>query len=73
MIELPCDTEPPAHGPSFYLTLPLRSYAEAVRDISKIRDLPDYVFEELRLRRRLQPSAEIISLAQMRVAMRAKR
>jgi hypothetical protein len=69
MSELPCDTNDdlllPTHGPSYYLTLRPRTYAEVVRDISKVRDLPDYVFEELHRRRH---TAEVISLARYRAA-----
>lgn len=67
----PCDTAQPAdalptHGPSYYLTLPCRTFAQAVRDVSKHRDLPDWIWDELRLRRQ---TAEIISMA----AERSKR
>lgn len=67
MIELPCDTEPEQHGPSYYLTLPCRSFAEAVRDVSKHRDLPEYVWDLLRDTKK--PTAEIICLAEYRVLM----
>jgi hypothetical protein len=63
---LPCDCEP--HYVSYLLTLPCRTFAEAVRDVSKVRDLDDWVWEELHRRRQ---SAEIISLAHER-AKRAR-
>lgn len=63
-LTLPSDCEPPAHGPSFYLTLRPRTFAEAVRDISRVRDLDDWVWEELHRRRQ---SATIVCLAQERV------
>jgi hypothetical protein len=70
MSELPCDTNDdlllPTHGPSFYLTLPCRTFAQAVRDVSKVRDLDDWVWEELHRRRH---TAEVISLARYRAAM----
>jgi hypothetical protein len=48
---LPCDCELPAltptHGPSFYLTLPPRTLSQAVKDISRYRDLPTWVYELL--------------------------
>jgi hypothetical protein len=69
--EMPADCAQPAdHGPSYYLTLRPRTYAEAVRDVSKYRDLPDYVWDELRLRRH---TAEVISLAHARSARAGRR
>jgi hypothetical protein len=65
MSELPCDVEPPFV--SYLLTLKPRTFAEAVRDISKIRDMDDWVFEELHRRRH---TAEVISLASYRRAAR---
>jgi len=63
LVELPCDVEPLRHdcGCTPYLCPtcnPRRSLLRAQLEVSL---------------QRLQPSAEIISLAQMRVAMRAKR
>lgn len=67
IVEYPADTAQPAdHGPSYYLTLRPRSFAEAVRDVSKRRDLPDWVWPLLREMRELRPSAEIVSLADVR-------
>jgi hypothetical protein len=67
-IDPPCDSPQPAdHGPSYYLTLRCRTYAEVVRDISRHRDLEDYVWEELHRRRH---TAEVISLAQARAERR---
>jgi hypothetical protein len=60
LVELPCDCEPAPS--SFYLRLPSRSLAEAVRDVSRVRDLDTWVWDLLR-------PAEVISLA----AERAKR
>jgi hypothetical protein len=61
----------PTHGPSYYLTLRPRSYAEAVRDVSRYRDLPDYVFEELHRQRR--HTAEVVCLAQVRAELAVRR
>jgi hypothetical protein len=52
---------------SYLLTLPCRTFAQAVRDVSKVRDLDDWVWEELRLRRH---TAEVISLAHARAERR---
>jgi hypothetical protein len=79
LVELPADCAQPAdyvpngiladtkrdYGPSFYLTLRPRSFAEAVKDVSRVRDLPDWIFEELHRRRH---TAEVISLAKYRAA-----
>jgi hypothetical protein len=46
---------------------PRRSLVSAVRDISAVRDLPLYVWDDL-----LRPKAELISLAQER-AIRARK
>ncbi len=54
---------------SWYLTRPCRSFAEAVRDISKRRDLPEWIWPELQHHRH---SAVIIELAAER-ARRVKR
>jgi hypothetical protein len=76
LVELPCDCPQPAdtltptHGPSYYLTLPCRSLAQAVTDISRYRDLPDFVWELLRGHRtdtRGWPTAAIVSLATERL------
>jgi hypothetical protein len=64
--DYPADCAQPAdHGPSFYLTLPCRTFAQAVRDVSKVRDLDDWVWEELHRRRH---TAEVVSLANYRRA-----
>jgi hypothetical protein len=63
--EMPADCPQPAdYGPSFYLTLPCRTFAQAVRDVSKVRDLDDWVFEELHRQRR--HTAQVIVLAERR-------
>lgn len=68
--ELPCDVNDdlllPVHGPSYYLTLPRRTFAQAVRDVSKHRDLPDWVWPLLREQAELH-TAQVISLAAERV------
>jgi hypothetical protein len=49
-VELPCDCEPPAQPQpyvSYLLTLPPRSLSQAVKDISRYRDLPTWVYELL--------------------------
>jgi hypothetical protein len=70
-IDPPCDTAQPAdHGPSYYLTLRPRTYAEAVRDVSKYRDMDDWVWDELRLRRH---TAEVVCLAHARSARAGRR
>jgi hypothetical protein len=48
-------------------TLPCRTFAQAVRDVSKVRDLDDWVWEELHRRRH---TAEVISLAHARAERR---
>jgi hypothetical protein len=55
---------------SYLLTLPCRTFAQAVRDVSKYRDLPEWIYDELRLRRQ---SATIISLAHARSARAGRR
>jgi hypothetical protein len=68
--EMPSDCPQPAdHGPSYYLSLPCRSFRQAVTDISKVRDLEPWVFDELRLRRQ---SATIYCMAQARAARAAR-
>jgi hypothetical protein len=70
-VELPCDCEPtaltPTHGPSFYLTLPCRTLAQAVADVSRYRDLEPWVWDLLR-----PATACVVSLAAER-ARRAAR
>jgi hypothetical protein len=67
---LPSDCEPPPHVTpepqcSYYLRLPCRTLAQAVRDVSRVRDLPDWVWELLYAR----PS-NVISMAEARRARR---
>jgi hypothetical protein len=59
-------TEAPAvanvgHPCSYYLRLPCRTLAQAVRDVSRVRDLDDWVWELLYAR----PS-NVISMAEAR-------
>jgi hypothetical protein len=73
LVELPCDCEPAPHpctcGSQYLCEVcnPRRSLIAAVRDISAVRDLPLYVWDDL-----LRPKAELISLAQER-AIRARK
>jgi hypothetical protein len=68
LIDPPSDCPQPAdHGPSWYLMRRCRTYAEVVRDISRHRDMDDYVWEELHRRRH---TAEVISLAHARAERR---
>lgn len=69
-VEYPADTAQPADSTSWYLTRPCRSFAEAVRDISRNRDLPEYVFDELQHHRH---SAVIVELAEVRAALRRRK
>jgi hypothetical protein len=77
-VELPCDCEPapaltPTHGPSYYLTLPCRSLARVVTDVSRYRDLEPWVWELLRGHRtdtRGWPTAAIVELATERTRRR---
>jgi hypothetical protein len=62
--------EEPQPYVSYLLTLPCRTFAQAVRDVSKVRDLPDWVWEELHRRRH---TAEVISLAHARAALARRR
>jgi hypothetical protein len=54
-----------SHPCSYYLRLPCRTLAQAVRDVSRVRDLPDWVWELLYAR----PS-NVISMAEARRARR---
>jgi hypothetical protein len=70
---LPCDCEPPAltptHGPSYYLTLPCRTLAQAVADVSRVRDLDPFVYELLWPRVRATRAADnVVVLASRRRA-----
>lgn len=62
-VELPSDCEPPQPYISYLLTLPCRTFAEAVRDVSRHRDLPDWIWDELRLHRH---TAQVINLSERR-------
>jgi hypothetical protein len=65
LVELPCDTEPaPSVAGSAYLNRPCRSLIAAVRDISAVRDMPMWVWDEL-----LRPS-NVVSMAAERAARR---
>jgi hypothetical protein len=55
------------HQCSYYLTLKPRSLAQAVTDISRYRDLPDFVWELLYA----QPS-NVVSMAEARRARRRR-
>jgi hypothetical protein len=61
--------QPADHGPSFYLTLRPREFHEAVRDISRVRDLPDWIWDELHRHRR---TAQVVCLAQKRAERRVR-
>jgi hypothetical protein len=52
---------------SYYLTLAPRSLSQAVTDVSRYRDLPEWVWDLLRPR-----SATVISMARARAERRAK-
>jgi hypothetical protein len=70
-IDPPADCAQPAdHGPSYYLTLRPRTFAEAVRDVSRVRDLPDWIWSELQHHRH---TAVVIDMADARRARRAAR
>lgn len=69
-VKMPSDSQQPVdHGPSYYLTLPCRSFAQAVADISRVHDLPEFVFDLLREMRELRPSAEVVCLAEKRALL----
>ncbi len=69
-VEYPADTAQPADSTSWYLTRPCRSFAAAVRDLSKRVDLDPWVWDELQHHRH---SAVIIELAEVRAALRRRK
>lgn len=63
MSELPCDCEP---STSFYLTLEPRTLRDAIRDISKVRQVEPWVLDLI-----ISPRpAEVVSLAHERAKRR---